>query len=221
MFTGIVEGLGTIKSVNRAAGGMRMGIEADFPISNVRMGDSIAVSGICLTVVEFQNNVLGVDVAPETLSRTTLGKVKTGDRVNLEQALSFGDRLGGHLVSGHIDGVGVVQAKRPVANAMLFVFGVPEALSRYIVEKGSVAVDGISLTVNACSRTSFEVSIIPHTAKVTTMGFKRVGDPVNIETDMIGKYVERFTRPFTTREKQSQNASSSIDETLLTKTGFM
>jgi riboflavin synthase len=221
MFTGIVEGLGTIKSVNRAAGGMRMGIEPDFPMDNVRMGDSIAVSGICLTIVDFQHNVLAVDVAPETLSRTSLGKVKTGDRVNLEQALSFGDRLGGHLVSGHIDGVGVVQAKRPVANATLFVFGVPETLSRYIVEKGSIAVDGISLTVNACSRTSFEVSIIPHTAKVTTMGSKRVGDTVNIETDMIGKYVERFTQPFTTREKQSQKASSRIDETLLTKTGFM
>jgi len=221
MFTGIVEGLGTVKSVTHAAGGMRMGIEADFPMNNVTLGDSIAVSGICLTVVNFRNNILGVDVAPETLSRTTLGQAKAGDRVNLEQALCFGDRLGGHLLSGHIDGIGVVQAKRPRANATLFVFGVPETLSHYMIEKGSVAVDGISLTVNICNQTSFEVSIIPHTAQVTTIGLKGVGDLVNIETDMIGKYVERFTRSFTAREKQSRHGGSSIDETLLTKTGFM
>jgi riboflavin synthase len=179
------------------------------------------VSGVCLTAVEFQSNAIGVDVAPETLSRTTLGQVKPGDRVNLELALSFGARLGGHLVSGHIDSVGVVQAKQPVANATIWTFGVPEALSRYIVEKGSIAVDGISLTVNACDRTSFEVSIIPHTAKVTTLGFKGVGDSVNIETDMIGKYVERFTRPFSDRDRGSREKGSSVDETLLTKTGFM
>jgi riboflavin synthase len=221
MFTGIVEGLGTVRSVARSAGGMRMSLEPDFAIGDLKMGDSISVSGVCLTAVELQNNAIGVDVAPETLSRTTLGQVKPGDRVNLEQALSFGARLGGHLVSGHIDSVGVVQAKRPVANATLWAFGVPEALSRYIVEKGSIAVDGISLTVNACDRTSFEVSIIPHTAKVTTLGFKGVGDPVNIETDMIGKYVERFTRPFSEREQGSGAKDSSVDETLLTKTGFM
>jgi len=221
MFTGIVEGLGTVKSVIRSAGGMRMSVEPDFAVAGFKIGDSISVSGVCLTAVEFQNNALGVDVAPETLSRTTLGQVKPGDRVNLEQALSFGARLGGHLVSGHIDGVGVVQAKRPVANATLWTFGVPEALSRYIVEKGSIAVDGISLTVNVCNRTSFEVSIIPHTSKVTTLGFKGVGDPVNIETDMIGKYVERFTQPFSDREKRSPKGGSSVDETLLTKTGFM
>jgi riboflavin synthase len=221
MFTGIVEGLGTVRSVARSAGSMRMSLEPDFAIGDLKIGDSISVSGVCLTAVELQNSAIGVDVAPETLSRTTLGQVKPGDRVNLEQALSFGARLGGHLVSGHIDSVGVVQAKRPVANATLWAFGVPEALSRYIVEKGSIAVDGISLTVNACDRTSFEVSIIPHTAKVTTLGFKGVGDPVNIETDMIGKYVERFTRPFSEREQGSGAKDSSVDETLLTKTGFM
>jgi riboflavin synthase len=221
VFTGIVEGLGTVKSLTRVAGGMRMGIQPDFPLDHVRMGDSIAVSGACLTIVDFQNNILGVDVAPETLSKTTLGQTKVGDRVNLEQALRFGDRLGGHLVSGHVDGVGVVKAKQPVANATLWTLGVPEALSRYTVQKGSVAVDGISLTVNACNRTTFEVSIIPHTAKITTMGLKEVGDPVNIETDMIGKYVERFTQPFSEGETQAGDAGSSIDEKLLTKTGFM
>ena len=221
MFTGIIEGLGTVRSVTRSAGGMRLTLEADFPLHDLKIGDSIAVSGVCLTAVEFLNKAIGVDVAPETLSRTTLGQVKSGDRVNIEQALSFGARLGGHLVSGHIDSVGVVQSKRPAANATVWTFGVPEEFSRYIVEKGSIAVDGISLTVNACNRTSFEVSIIPHTAKVTTLAFKGVGDAVNIETDMIGKYVERFTRPFSDREKGPREKGSSVDETLLTKTGFM
>lgn len=221
MFTGIIEGLGTVKLLSRAAGGMRMGVEADFPMEKIRVGDSVAVSGTCLTVVDFQKNIFEVDIAPETLSKTTLGQTKVGDRVNLERALSLGDRLGGHLVSGHIDGVGVVEAKRPVANATIFVFGVPEALSRYIIQKGSIAVDGISLTVNVCNRTSFEVSIIPHTAEITTMGFKKVGDPVNIETDMIGKYVERLTQHFGKGETQTKGGSSSIDETLLTNTGFM
>lgn len=217
MFTGIIEGLGTVKSLTRVAGGVRMGIQPDFPLDQVRMGDSIAVSGACLTIVEFQNNILGVDVAPETLSKTTLGQAKVGERVNLEQALRFGDRLGGHLVSGHVDGIGVVKAKQPAANATLWTFGVSESLSRYTVKKGSIAVDGISLTVNACNRTTFEVSIIPHTAKITTMGFKKVGDPVNVEIDIIGKYVERFTQPFS----EGNIEGSSIDETLLTKTGFM
>ena len=221
MFTGIIEGLGTVKSLTRAAGGLRMGIEADFPTDKIKVGDSIAVSGACLTVVHFQDNIFEVDVAPETLSKTTLGQAKVGDGVNLERALCLGDRLGGHLVTGHVDCVGVVQAKRPMANAMLFAFGVPEAISLYMVQKGSVAVDGISLTVNVCKRSSFEVSIIPHTAKITTMGFKKIGDPVNIETDMIGKYVERFTQHFANRYTETKDTTSSIDETLLTKTGFM
>ena len=221
MFTGIIEGLGTVKSLSRMAGGLRMGIEADFHMDKIKVGDSIAVSGACLTVVHFQDNIFEVDVAPETLSKTTLGQAKVGDRVNLERALRLGDRLDGHLVTGHVDCVGVVQAKRAVANATVFSFGVSEALSRYVVQKGSVAVDGISLTVNACKKGTFEVSIIPHTAKMTTMGFKKVGDPVNIETDMIAKYVERFTQPFANGYTDTKDTTSSIDETLLTKTGFM
>jgi riboflavin synthase len=221
VFTGIIEGLGTVKSLTRAAGGLRMGIDADLPMDKIKVGDSIAVSGACLTVVHFQANIFEVDVAPETLSKTTLGQAKVGDRVNLEQALCLGDRLGGHLVTGHVDCVGVVQAKRPMANAMLFAFGASEAISRYMVQKGSVAVDGISLTVNACKRSSFEVSIIPHTARITTMGFKKIGDQVNIETDMIGKYVEGFVQHFANRYTETKDTTSSINETLLTKTGFM
>lgn len=219
MFTGIIEGLGTVKLLTRAAGGLRMGIEADFPLDRTGVGDSICVSGACLTIVRFQENIFEVDVAPETLSKTTLGQARVGVKVNLERALRLGDRLDGHLVTGHVDCVGVVQAKRAVANATLFSFGVPEALSRYVVQKGSVAVDGISLTVNACTRSTFEVSIIPHTAKMTTIGLKRVGDPVNIETDVTGKYIERFARHFA--EGENKDLYSSIDETLLTRTGFM
>jgi riboflavin synthase len=221
MFTGIIEGLGTVKSLSRAAGGLRMGIETDFPMDKVKVGDSIAVSGACLTVVRFQNNIFEVDVAPETLSKTILGQARVGDRVNLERALCLGDRLDGHLVTGHVDCVGTIQAKRPMANAVLFAFGVPEAFSRYIVQKGSVAVDGISLTVNDCKKRTFEVSIIPHTAKITTMGFKKTGDSVNIETDMIGKYVERFTKHFAKGHPQTGDTTSSIDENLLINTGFM
>lgn len=198
-----------------------MGIEADFSVDKIKIGDSIAVSGACLTLVHFQDNIFEVDVAPETLLKTTLGQAKRGDKVNLERALHLGDRLDGHMVTGHVDGVGVVKARRPMANAMLFAFGVPEALLRYIVQKGSVAVDGISLTVNACKRGAFDVSIIPHTAKMTTMGFKKVGDSVNIETDIIGKYVERFTRHFANQYTGTENKASPIDEALLTKAGFM
>jgi len=149
-----------------------------------------------------------------------LGDVKVGTRVNLEQALRFGDRLGGHLVSGHVDGIGVVSSKRPASNATVFAVDVAETLSRYIVEKGSVALDGISLTVNVSERRSFEVSIIPHTAKVTTMGLRGVGDAVNIETDMIGKYVERFTQPFVEGKGQTASRPSAVDDSLLTKLGY-
>ncbi len=221
MFTGLIEGLGKITSLSSTAGGVRMAVETGFPLGEMKVGDSIAISGTCLTAVDLKDNVFAVDVAPETLSRTTLGQAKVGDRVNLERALRFGDRLGGHLVSGHVDGLGVVKTKRPLANATLFTFGVPEPLSRYIVEKGSIAVDGISLTVNACNADSFEVSIIPHTAKMTTLGFKKVADRVNIETDMIGKYVERFTQPFARNKTEKSNARSSVDKALLAKAGFV
>ncbi len=221
MFTGIIEGLGTVKSVIRAGGGMRMDVHGDFPLEGMRVGDSIAVSGACLTVVQAEQDSFRADVAPETLSKTTLSQIKVGDKVNLERALCLGDRLGGHLVTGHVDGIGTVKARRAKANAIIFAFGVSEELGYYIVQKGSVAIDGISLTVNACDRWGFEVSIIPHTASITTMGFRQVGDLVNIETDMVGKYVERFTQHFATEPAGPKDMVSSVDETLLKKTGFM
>ncbi|MFZ5573318.1 MAG: riboflavin synthase [Thermodesulfobacteriota bacterium] len=192
MFTGIIEGLGTIAAVRSAGQGRQLTIEADFDLETVRIGDSIAVSGACLTAVGIQGRRFQVDVAPETLSRTTLGKAVVGARVNLERALRLSDRLDGHLVSGHVDGIGRLKALRPEGNALVITITVPDNLGRYIIEKGSVAVDGISLTVNRLRDDGFDVSIIPHTAKLTTIGLKQAGAEVNIENDMIGKYVERF-----------------------------
>jgi riboflavin synthase len=193
-----------------------MSIRSEFSLDNVDVGDSIAINGVCLTAVNVEEKDFQVDVAPETISRSTMEHVKVGDRVNLERALRLGDRLDGHLVTGHIDGTGRVTAKRPSGNAVLFSFGASEAICRYVVQKGSVAVDGISLTVNACDRRSFQVSIIPHTAAVTSLGSRNVGDLVNIETDLVGKYIERFTK-----KAQGTQDGGAVDAALLTKTGFM
>ncbi|MBU4388069.1 MAG: riboflavin synthase [Proteobacteria bacterium] len=218
MFTGIIEGLGTITKIRSSGQGKRLTIEADYPLDHTKIGDSIAVSGACLTAVMIDGKSFEVDMSPETLSKTTFGKAKIGDRVNLERALCLSDRIDGHLVSGHIDGIGSVKNIKTLGNAIIITFEVPESLSRYMIRKGSVAVDGISLTINNCDHGSFEVSIIPHTAKLTSMGFKKIGDHVNIETDMIGKYVERFMR----NDNEEQKArKSSIDKQFLAKSGFL
>lgn len=221
MFTGIIEGLGKVTAASRTGGGVSMEIQAEFPLDKVKIGDSIAVNGTCLTVVDLKKNAFRVDVSPETLDKSTLGKAKVSDRVNLEQALRLGDRLGGHLVSGHIDGIGMVKAKQPMGNAILFSFDVPADMSRYIISKGSIAVDGISLTVNTCDQSSFQVSVIPHTAKATNLGFRKVGDMVNIETDMVGKYIERLTQKVSPQSSRAGSKDSSVDEMLLKKAGFM
>jgi len=216
MFTGIIEGMGRVTGATPQNGGLRLDIGSDFDLDDVRVGDSVAVNGVCLTAVKVAKNDFSVDVAPETLSKSTLRGARIGYRVNLERALRLGARLDGHLVTGHVDGTGKVTAKRPVGNALLFSFAVSEAVSRYIVEKGSVAVDGISLTVNACYPKGFEISMIPHTAQMTTLGSKKIGEEVNIETDIIGKYVERFTR-----HAQGHKEGGAVDKTLLAKAGFM
>jgi riboflavin synthase len=218
MFTGIIEGLGTIVAVQPAHQGRRLAVKADFEPDQTTIGDSIAVNGACLTVIRIDGKRFEVDVSPETLAKTTLGQSKVGDRVNLERALRLSDRLDGHLVSGHVDGIGTLQSKRPSGNAISMTFRVPEALARYMIQKGSVAVDGTSLTINDCDAGSFTVSIIPHTAKMTILDSKQIGDPVNIETDLIGKYVERFCNPSKDKEKRSPGA---IDRQLLIKTGFL
>ncbi len=216
MFTGIIEGLGTIKAVLSKGKGSVFTIDSDFVLDNTKIGDSIAVNGACLTVVEIQEKKFKVDVAPETLTVTHLGNIEIGERVNLERALKLSDRIDGHLVSGHVDGVGTISKKKNLGNAIIVTIDVSEAILNYMIKKGSVAIDGISLTINKCGTKNFEISIIPHTSKLTTIGFKDVGARVNIETDMIGKYVERIM----TRKKEN-GEESGVDMEFLAKTGFL
>lgn len=219
MFTGIIEGLGTIASIRPAGAAKRFTIETDFDLQETRIGDSISVSGACLTAVTLDKRRFQADVSPETLGKTTFQNAKNGERVNLERALILSDRIDGHLVSGHVDGIGTIREKKPAPNATIVVIEIHPAIARYMIKKGSVAVDGISLTVNKCDQESFEVTIIPHTAKLTTIGYKSIGAHVNIETDMIGKYVERFLGSYRSDAKETGN--SSIDMNLLAKTGFL
>jgi riboflavin synthase len=221
MFTGIIEGLGTITAIHPSGQGSRFSITSDFDLTGTRIGDSIAVNGACLTAVSLQGRRFTVDVSPETLDRSILGRIRPGERVNLERALRLSDRLDGHLVSGHVDGIGTLRERKTLANAIVITCSVPQCLSRYMIEKGSVAVDGTSLTINRCDSTAFEVSIIPHTAGLTTIGLKKVGDAVNIETDMIGKYVERFVLNRGPADRKSGESGGGIDMALLAKSGFL
>ncbi|MBW1837927.1 MAG: riboflavin synthase [Deltaproteobacteria bacterium] len=219
MFTGIIEGLGSLSQIVKSDKGMRLTVDADFELDRTKIGDSIAVSGACLTMVKIGGKRFQADVSPETLEKTTFDKAKIGERVNLERALRLFDRIDGHLVTGHIDGIGMISSKRTAGNAVIITFETPPSLLHFMIKKGSVAVDGISLTINNCNKGSFEVSLIPHTASLTTLGFKKIGDAVNIETDMIGKYVEQF---MTGRINNSPDTSgSSIDKAYLIKTGFI
>ncbi len=192
MFTGIVEELGRLKKLDKGAASARLTIEGAIVLQEVRLGDSIAVNGICLTVTAYHDRFFFVDVMAETLRKSNLAELKPGDRVNLERALRVGDRLGGHIVSGHIDGVGQISGQLPEDIAVLTEITAPAEVMRYIIKKGSVAIDGISLTVVDRTENTFRVSLIPHTAKLTTLGYKKVGDRVNLESDIIGKYVEQL-----------------------------
>jgi riboflavin synthase len=194
MFTGIVQGIGKIASIEQRGGDKRLAIDAaSIGIDDVAVGDSICVSGVCLTAVGLDGALFAVDVSLETLACTTLGALQAGDRVNLEKSLRLADRLGGHLVSGHVDGVGRVAAIEPDARSQRWTFELPVALSRYVAAKGSVCVDGVSLTVNEVAGNRFGINLIPHTMQVTTFRDKRVGDAVNIEVDMVARYVERLS----------------------------
>lgn len=192
MFSGIVETTATVTDVRRTADGARLTLRSPIPGAEVALGESICTNGTCLTVTAIQDDRLGFDVSAESLRRTNLGDLRPGDRVNLERSLRLEDRLSGHLVFGHVDGVGRVASIQPEGDSFLYTFSIPPELSRYLVEKGSVAVDGISLTVFSCKAAAFSCAIIPHTHEVTTLHRRRVGDRVNIETDMQGKYVEKF-----------------------------
>ncbi|WP_027718120.1 riboflavin synthase [Desulfovirgula thermocuniculi] len=192
MFTGLVEEVGVVRGISRGRDSARLVVEATRVTADMKVGDSVAVNGACLTVVECDPYSFAADVMAETLAKTNLGLLKPGDRVNLERALRLGDRLGGHLVTGHIDGVGKIKRRREHDIAVLLEIEAPPEVMRYVVKKGSVAVDGTSLTVADVGRQSFLVSLIPHTASRTTLGAKKPGEAVNLEADIIGKYVERL-----------------------------
>lgn len=196
MFTGIIEDLGSIESVEPLEAGSRLKIATALPTAEFAMGESICCNGACMTVVEIADKTFAIDVSAESLRRTTLADLSPGDPVNLERSIRLQDRLGGHLVSGHVDGTGRVESIRPEGESAIYRFAVPEALTPLLVEKGSVAVDGISLTCFNCDGGGFDVAVIPHTTSVTTLGVRKPGDGVNIENDLLGKYVERLTAPF-------------------------
>ena len=195
MFTGIVEELGHVRAVTPNAGGARIEIDAARVLEDARIGDSIAVNGCCLTVVELDHAGWAADAVTETLDRTSLGTLATGDPVNLERPVRVQDRLGGHIVQGHVDGVGTLCARDPLPDGSTRMrFELPAALVRYVVEKGSITLDGISLTVAALDDATHtvEIAVIPHTLSVTTLGPKRPGDPINVEVDILAKHVERL-----------------------------
>lgn len=222
MFTGIIESFGTIKRIESKGEGKVLHIDCDLDLTETKIGDSIAVNGACLTAVSLGTHTFSVDMAPETVSRTTFKKIGPGTRVNIERALKLSDRIDGHLVSGHIDGTGTIANIQTRSNAVIIDVTVPAHLAADMIEKGSVAIEGISLTINQCWDTGFQVSIIPHTAKITTIGYKQPGDEVNIETDMLGKYVRKI---LTTGGNSVNSPGSSpkpdISLSLLAKNGFM
>ena len=214
MFTGIVEGTGTVKRVERRGGGLRLWVDASFDISDLNIGDSISLNGCCLTVVERDGRMFSADVSDETLKSTTISTLKEGSYVNLERALAINGRLGGHIVLGHVDGIGkVVEVKRDDETLLLKV-EIPKELSRYVVKKGSIALDGISLTINETSSNILSFKIIPHTIKNTTLAKKRDGDLLNLEVDILGKYVEKLMAG------GEMMPSSHITEELLKEYGF-
>lgn len=195
MFTGIVEELGEVVAVEQLPDASRFRLRGPLVTEDAKHGDSIAVNGVCLTVVEYGDGEFTADVMAETLKRSSLGALEVGSRVNLERPMAVGDRLGGHIVQGHVDGTGTVLERTPSEHWELVKVGLPAHLSRYVVEKGSITVDGVSLTVVDAAADHFTISLIPTTLALTTLGIKQPGDPVNLEVDVIAKYVERLLGP--------------------------
>ncbi|MGN1003129.1 MAG: riboflavin synthase [Oscillospiraceae bacterium] len=215
MFTGIVEELGTIRAVRRGPNSSVLSIGAVQILSDLKIGDSVAVNGVCLTATSRDAGGFTADVMHETLDRSSLGSLRVGSHVNLERAMAADGRFGGHIVSGHIDGTGLIAALRTDDNAVWYTVDAEPRLLRYIVEKGSITIDGISLTVATVSERQFSISAIPHTVAVTTLGEKRVGDRVNLETDIIGKYVEKLLQP-----REEPQPQSRITWEFLAQNGF-
>jgi riboflavin synthase len=192
MFTGIVEELGTVAGLVDLGEAARITVRGPLVTGDAQPGDSIAVNGVCLTVVDVEDGAFTADVMQETLDRSALGRLAVGDPVNLERAATLATRLGGHLVQGHVDGVGEIRSRQPAAQWERVAIALPPGLARYVVEKGSVAVDGVSLTVASVTADEFAISLIPTTLKLTTLGSKGVGEPVNLEVDVVAKYVEKL-----------------------------
>jgi len=216
MFTGIVQAQGQIARIEQSRDSARLTVAANgLDLTDVNLGDSIAVSGPCLTVVEFNAFEFAVDVSIETLQRTTLGRKRKGDRVNLEKALRLSDRLGGHIVSGHVDGVGEVAERTDLAEYVRFRIKAPEGLPKYIAEKGSICVDGVSLTVNSVDDDRFDLMIIPHTLQQTTLGQLARGDRVNLEIDVVARYLERLA------QYTGEGAGDPLSRDILQRAGFL
>lgn len=192
MFTGLILEMGEITSVKRRSGGAVLSLRADESASTAKLGDSISVNGVCLTVISKNNNVLSFDLSDETLQSTNLGSLKTGSRINLEPSLRPDSKIGGHFVTGHVDAAGRIRSKVNIGDMLKIEIEAPEKVTKFLVEKGSVALDGVSLTVVDVLSDGFTIVIIPHTAKLTTIGFKGIGDTVNLESDILGKYVAKF-----------------------------
>jgi len=218
MFTGIVEEMGVVKALEHSPSGTRLTILASTILDDLAVGASVSVDGVCLTVVARNDQEFSVNVSSETLSVTTLGKLKAGRPVNLERAMRINERIGGHLVAGHVDGVGSIRDRRQEGSTIVLTIEAPKEVLRYCVSKGSITVDGISLTSNEVSERSVTVAIIPHTAKITTLGLKHPGDPVNLESDLIGKYVERLLQE---REQLPPKSAPVIDREYLQKRGLL
>lgn len=217
MFTGIIEEIGQIASIKRSGESFVLAIDANKILKDVHLGDSISVNGVCLTVTSFTKTLFTVDVMPETVKATSLNEVKRGSMVNLERAMAAGGRFGGHFVSGHIDGTGVIKRKEQYENAIYYEIEADPDILQYIILKGSVAVDGTSLTVFGKADNSFTLSLIPHTLSESILGLKDKGDLVNLECDMIGKYVAHF---LSAGQKQNGSRKSGITESFLQENGF-
>lgn len=216
MFTGIIEDIGKIQSMRQQKNSMELTISTQHLLSDVKLGDSIAVNGICLTVTNYTDTTFCVDVMNETLKCTSLSLLSCGSPVNLERAMSMQSRFGGHIVSGHIDGTGTISHIKIDGIATLYTVNIPSPITRYIVKKGSIAIDGISVTVVSVTEQSFSVSVLPHTKEHTILHTKRKGDLVNLEVDLIGKYIEKLVLPY----QDTHKVTSNITKEFLLKYGF-
>ncbi len=223
MFTGIIEEMGRLRHVEKTGDSMILEVEAKAVLEDVKIGDSIAINGVCLTVVSFTEQSFKADVMPETYRKTSLHQCNIGDRVNLERAMSAQGRFGGHLVQGHVDGTGTIDSLRQEGNAVVFTIKPDQpSLLNYMIPKGSIAVDGISLTLVDVTQDAFTVSIIPHTLQETTLGLRKRGDAVNIECDMMGKYVQRFVMQMLgNKSSEPESGKTGMTEEWLKQHGFM